>query len=426
LWASIVATTVVAVGPVPVAALGVDGGHDTAHTSTVRAVVPTPSEVQEALRSARARGHVPAVAGSITGDRGSPSVATVGVRRLGRSAHRAGVAKFTLARDFEALPDWQGTAEQRRAAFTRWLLRRPPTTPVGRFSYSNAGYTIAARMATEVSGRTWRRLVRDEVFGPLGVSAWFGWPADRPGQPWGHWLVRGRLHPAPPDAYRLPDLVAPAADIAVHPPGYVRFLQLHLRGLRGHGTRLLRASTIRFMHRPVGGYAMGWVRRRINGVMTSLHDGTAGTFSALAAIQPDRRLAAATFANAGGKRGDTAVGVGLGQLLAEPVRSGPSGNDHEHAQHRGGRDDQQHTRRWSPQPRGPQESQSRTSAPRSANTLKSSRYLRDCLGNDPLNSSPTTFMKPRNSTTLRETQCVVTGVGSENQFSTTLCTPLAS
>jgi hypothetical protein len=100
---------------------------------------------------------------------------------------------------------------------------------------------------------------------------------------------------------------------------------VHLRGLRGHDTRLLRASTIRFMHRPVGAYAMGWVRRRINGVMTSLHDGTAGTFSALAAIQPGRRLAAATFANAGGRRGSIAVGLGLGELLADPVRSGRSG-----------------------------------------------------------------------------------------------------
>jgi hypothetical protein len=49
---------------------------------------------------------------------------------------------------------------------------------------------------------------------------------------------------------------------------------------------------------------------------------------------------------------------------------------------------------------------SRTSAPRSANALKSSRYLRDCLGNDPLNTTPMTFMKPWNSNTLRETSAL--------------------
>ncbi|MGH3316709.1 MAG: serine hydrolase domain-containing protein, partial [Nocardioidaceae bacterium] len=252
-----------------------------------------------------------------------PTLRDVTLRQL--LTHRAGVAKFTTMPHFDALPDWQGTPEQRRRSFTRWLLRRPPATPVGRYSYSNAGYTIAARMAAEVSGRPWRRLVRSQVFRPLGVRTWFGWPADRPGEPWGHWLVRGRLRPAAPDAYRFPDLVAPAGNIAVRPRGYTRFLQVHLRGLSGHDTRLLRASTIRFMHRPVGAYAMGWVRRRINGVMTSLHDGTAGTFSALAAIQPGRRLAAAMFANAGGRRGSSAVGVGLGALLAGPVSSGRSG-----------------------------------------------------------------------------------------------------
>jgi CubicO group peptidase (beta-lactamase class C family) len=377
--------TVLALGLVPAAALGVGQAHDAPRAVTARAA-PDRTELEEALRAARARGRVPAVAGGVASGHRSPSVASVGVRRRGGPArvdrqdrfhlasltktvtatgvarlverglidwastpgqvlphlaesmdptlrdvtlrqlltHRAGVAKFTTLPDFDALPDWQGTPERRRRAFTRWLLRRRPATPVGKYSYSNAGYTIAARMATEVSGHPWRRLVRSQVFRPLGVRTWFGWPADRPGQPWGHWLVRGRLRPAAPDAYRFPDLVAPAGDIAVRPRGFVRFLQVHLRGLRGRDTRLLRASTIRFMHRPVGSYAMGWVRRRTNGVMTSLHDGTAGTFSALAAIQPGRRLAAATFANAGGRRGSTAVGVSLGALLADPVSSGRS------------------------------------------------------------------------------------------------------
>jgi len=375
-WSAALAA-VLAVGPVPAAALGAGGAGDAPREAITR-TAPDRSELDEALRVARARGRVPAVAGGVAADRRSPSVAAVGVRRRSGSArvdrqdrfhlasltkavtatavarlverglvdwsstpgrvlpllaqwmdptlrdvtlrqllvHRAGVAKYTTLPDFDDLPDWQGTAEQRRRAFTTWLLRRPPATPVGKYSYSNAGYVIAARMATEVSGRPWRRLVRSLVFRPLGVRTWFGWPADQPGEPWGHWLVRGRLRPAAPDAYRFPDLVAPAGDIAVRPRGYLRFLQVHLRGLRGHDTRLLRASTIRFMHRPVGAYAMGWVRRRVNGVMTSLHDGTAGTFAALAAIQPGRGLAAATFANAGGRRGSTSVGVGLGELLA--------------------------------------------------------------------------------------------------------------
>jgi D-alanyl-D-alanine carboxypeptidase len=377
---------VLAVGLVPAAALGAGATHAAPHAATARAV-PDRTELEEPLRVARARGRVPAVAGGVAGTHPPTSVAAVGVRRRGGTdrvaerdrfhlasltkavtatavarlvergladwsstpgevlphlaasmdptlrdvtlrqllTHRAGVAKFTAMPDFDDLPDWKGTPEQRRRAFSTWLLRRPAATPVGGYSYSNAGYTIAARMATEVSGRPWRRLVRSQVFRPLGVRTWFGWPAERPGEPWGHWLVRGRLRPAAPDAYRFPELVAPAGDIAVRPRGYARFLQVHLRGLRGHDTRLLRASTIRFMHRPVGAYAMGWVRRRINGVMTSLHDGTGGTFSALAAIQPSRRLAAATFANAGGRRGSTAVGAGLGALLADPVRSGRSG-----------------------------------------------------------------------------------------------------
>ena len=386
-----------AAGLVPTAALGAGPAPGLPPADTARSA-PDRSELEEALRVARNRSRAPAVAGGVTGVRRPPSADALGVRRRGGSVrvdrhdrfhlaslakavtatatarlvergvvewsstpgevfphaaesmnpslrdvtlrqlltHRAGVATYTTLPDFESLPDWQGTNERRRRAFTSWLLRRPPATPVGEYSYSNAGYTIAARMATKVSGRPWRRLVRNQVFRPLGVRAWFGWPADRPGQPWGHWLVRGRLRPAAPGAYRFPDLVAPAGDISLRPRGYTRFLQLHLRGLRGHDTRLLRARTIRFMHRPVGDYAMGWVRRRVNGVMTSLHDGTAGTFSALAGIQPGRGLAAVAFANAGGRRGSVAVGVGLGGLLTsadapraggavEPLRSGRSG-----------------------------------------------------------------------------------------------------
>jgi D-alanyl-D-alanine carboxypeptidase len=235
-------------------------------------------------------------------------------------AHRAGIRPYLYPKAFDALPDWTGTPTERRRAFALWLLRRPPAYEPGSFHYSNAGYTIAMAMATRVSRLSWKTLLVDRVLEPLGMSSWrFGWPAGSdPRQPWGHLAVDGALHPLDPHAYpRFRLYVGPAADLSLTVADYGRFLRMHLLGLRGHDT-VLRADTVRRLHEPIGHYALGWGVTEVDGVPTSTHAGTMGSFYAEAVIQPSRGVAVAAFANAGEPRGSRAATDVILRMLDRP------------------------------------------------------------------------------------------------------------
>ncbi len=81
-------------------------------------------------------------------------------------------------------------AERRRNAALQ-LLALPPATTPGSLAYSHTGYTIAAVMAEQLTGKSWETLMREHLFEPLGMSsAGFGPPVrtDSENAPWGHTL----------------------------------------------------------------------------------------------------------------------------------------------------------------------------------------------------------------------------------------------
>jgi CubicO group peptidase (beta-lactamase class C family) len=213
--------------------------------------------------------------------------------------HRAGIPAFEELDDFMVLPDFPGTILEKRAAFTAWLLQRPPARTPGQYLYSNAGYAVAAAMAERIMGKSWETLTEELVFTPLGLDGWFGWPglagAD---QPWGHLLVGLTLAPHDPHStYVVPQLIAPAGDISLDLADYATFLRLHLDGLRG-ANGLLRAATIQQIHQPVGDYGFGWSVGARDGRSISVHFGSAGTFLCGAVVCAERNLAFAVIANA--------------------------------------------------------------------------------------------------------------------------------
>lgn len=193
-----------------------------------------------------------------------------------------------------------------------------PKTGIER--YSNGGYTIAASMLECAAARPYEEVVEAEVFGPLGFEAAFGWPAGGGAdQPWGHFADGdGSLRPHDPDDdYRLGAVLAPAGDVnsAIEP--YARFVQAHLRGLRGTSS-ILSAATFAHLHTPDDeGFALGWGVQEFEGARTSTHSGSAETFYAVVVIQPDRDLAVAVCANAAGASGAR----GVVELTRELVRS---------------------------------------------------------------------------------------------------------
>ena len=228
--------------------------------------------------------------------------------------HRAGLQPFTTGAEWNSIPGFPGTPAEQRRAFVSWLLSNPPHHPVGTYAYSNAGYSIAAAMLEEVTGRTWNALLEERLFTPLGMTtAGFGWPALLdPDQPWGHWMVNGALQPHPPDGpYELGEIIGPAGDVHVSIGDFARFVQLHLRGMRGQDG-LLSSATIGYLHTPIGSYALGWGVYDVSGHQISGHNGSAGTFYATMAISRTRDWGVVIATNAGG---DTAAGV-CNSLLA--------------------------------------------------------------------------------------------------------------
>jgi CubicO group peptidase (beta-lactamase class C family) len=205
-------------------------------------------------------------------------------------SHRAGLQPFEDDEEFDVLPNWEGEAAGRRAAFSMWLVEQPPFAPPRtEHIYSNAGYSLAATMAERLTGQTWENLMRQEIFRPLKMEkTGFGWPA-RAGaaEPWGHQDQEGIITPHDPDDAYPVDLIEPAGDVHASIGDLVRFGQLHLNGLLGKDG-WLRAETIQKLHlASEGEYALGWNIRSFG----NHHVGGAGTFfAALLVSAADRRI----------------------------------------------------------------------------------------------------------------------------------------
>jgi CubicO group peptidase (beta-lactamase class C family) len=245
-----------------------------------------------------------------------PAYRSVSVRQL--LAHAGGVPQYRTRESLQWMLTLKGTASEQRYKFLDRVLAEPPRYEPGtRHEYSNAGGAIAGAMAERIGGAPYRQLVQELVFAPLGGNAAFANPglAAEP-QPWGHTrTIFGTVtEVAPADAvYTTPLAIEPAGDASPSALDYGRFLQLHLRGLRGRDG-VLKATTIQDLHRkvapinPVLGFVMGWVVMMRDGVESHEHGGSYGAYVAHATIQPSRDLAVGVFTN-----------VGAGQDLKDAV-----------------------------------------------------------------------------------------------------------
>jgi CubicO group peptidase (beta-lactamase class C family) len=105
---------------------------------------------------------------------------------------------------------------------------------------------------------------------------------------------------------------------------YARFLQMNLSGLEGKGGKFLPAKTIQRLHSSTmhDEYALGWGLTEIDGVVSSTHAGSAGSFYALAALQPSRDEGTAIVLNSGGDRSSGAADE-LSEVLLRRYASVP-------------------------------------------------------------------------------------------------------
>jgi D-alanyl-D-alanine carboxypeptidase len=224
---------------------------------------------------------------------GSPEVT---LERL--LAHAAGIRPLTDDAELLGLP-----AERARVA--RLLVAEDALfTPGTDTAYSNGGYAVVATMLEAVTGAAWEGLLHAWLAGPLSIELGVGWPAGLAG----HYERDGELVPHErADGYRVHAAIAPAGDVSATIGAYGRFVQLHLRGLRRR-PELIASESFERLHAPLRGvFALGWGVQQWEGSMTSVHAGSAGTFFAVVAIQPERDLAVAVVTNAGGQLAATAA-----------------------------------------------------------------------------------------------------------------------
>lgn len=206
--------------------------------------------------------------------------------------------------------------QQRLRYIAAGLQEAPAAAKRGDQSYSNTGYLVAAAAAERASGRSYERLMRDEVFAPLRLRSVSMNHYGGRGEPVGH--VDDRVADQPHDAN--PPMFTPPGGVRMSMADWARFGIEHMRGERGEGV-LLRAETYRFLHTPQGetAAALGWgVQERAVGHdgRALVHAGSDGNWYALIALFPDQGAGALTAANAGESMGGDAAAVAALRALA--------------------------------------------------------------------------------------------------------------
>ena len=239
---------------------------------------------------------------------------------------RAGIAAYTAGE--ENFPELNPLREDVRMEFARWLVAREPVAPRlpdGSFEhvYSNASYTIAALMLEQATGYDWETLMLQTLVDGYGLDVRFGWPnSEEPElQPWGHGPgPDGKLRfYAPGDPYALSPLIAPAGDLSMRPIHYARYVQQHLRGLRGVDG-FVSAATMRHIHRSREGYSLGVTNGGFQGKRVSQMDGSGGTFYCHTIIVPESDFAYVMLTNAGGSEAVAGIYELSTHIMAERFR----------------------------------------------------------------------------------------------------------
>lgn len=257
--------------------------------------------------------------------------------------HYRGVTLEQLLRHTSGLPAnlprgpvWQRMQRSKQAAerdrveaFGVVMKQRPTGGPGERFEYSNVGYMLAGQMAETVMGRSYEDLMRERVFGPLGMaSAGFGPPGERGtlDQPRGH--MRGEPVETGADN---PKCYAPAGTVHASMDDWARFVGVFLKKDPDSPWKpLLSEQSVQKLLEPTpaevdgaNGYAMGWVvttRRwasadgKGEGVALT-HSGSNTLWFCTAWVAPDAGFAVVVACNAADDGAKRAVDEACGALI---------------------------------------------------------------------------------------------------------------
>ncbi|MCC9043073.1 beta-lactamase family protein [Myroides sp. M-43] len=221
--------------------------------------------------------------------------------------HRAKVHAFTNGSERIGLPKFEGTKQQQRQAFAKHVLTMSPLDSPDGYTYSNAGYSIAASMLEKATNKSWEELTRDILTKELGIDFVIGWPnRNLDNQPWGHALQFDVLESVPPTYDYALTLIEPAGDISMNIENYIKYIQLNLKGLSGQDN-ILKTKTYDYLFNSQSKYAIGWSNLINDTTKLYDHAGSDGTFFAYTQIDGITNTAYIILINSGTTNAQQAV-----------------------------------------------------------------------------------------------------------------------
>lgn len=177
------------------------------------------------------------------------------------------------------------------------------------WQYSNLGLTLAGEVAAAASGRPYAELVRTLILDPFGLTST---TPDMPAAEQGRRLATGysglgREGVRRPVPFFTANGVAPAAGFASTVEDLARFASWQFRLLEAGGTEVLKATTLREMHRVhwidadfTNSYGLGFAVWRSGDQTFVGHGGSCPGFRSQLLIKVDDRVATVFMANAQG------------------------------------------------------------------------------------------------------------------------------
>lgn len=118
-----------------------------------------------------------------------------------------------------------------RSRLATYVLTKIPHHSKDQFLYSNSGYAILGHLLEKRTGKTYRELMREMVFNPLGMtSCGFGPLGAQEDEPWGHKLIGDKLEPIISDN---PPVFSPAGTIHCSLSDWAKFLNEQALAIKG-------------------------------------------------------------------------------------------------------------------------------------------------------------------------------------------------
>ena len=210
----------------------------------------------------------------------------------------------------------------------------PNEAGYGNYEYTNVGYNIYGMVVQRATGRSWKDLLKEKVFGPAGMTrttAYIslaqknGWTIAKP------YSVLSTTQPIPLE--KQDNTMQSAGGLITTSQDMARWLQLHVNEGMLDGKQVIPAAVMRSTSVPLvkvpgreqrmfaaDQSGAGWLLGSYKGEAVVHHSGGFAGHAALTSFMPGKRMAVAVMVNedvSGGRLADMLAGALYDQLLVD-------------------------------------------------------------------------------------------------------------